>query len=145
MVKKKDPILYGLFAGFGLIAFYLIVVSIFQGFEFALLNFRSLWFWLVPLAGGFGTQIGLYTSIKHTATINGTVAGTGAISAGSMVACCSHFLLNIIPIVGLSGVAIFLVKYQTTFFGIGIISNLFGISLLVNHRKKMKGGSCHNE
>lgn len=142
MVNKKDPVLYGLLAGFGLIVFYLSVVSIFQGFEFALLNFRSLWFWLVPLAAGFGTQIGLYTSIKHTAIINGTVAGTGAISAGSMVACCSHFLLNIIPIVGLSGVAIFLVKYQTAFFGVGIISNLIGISLLVNHRKKMKGGSC---
>jgi len=145
MGNKKDPILYGLFAGFGLIAFYLIVVSIFQGFEFAILNFRSLWFWLVPLAGGFGTQIGLYTSIKHMATLTGTVVGTGAISAGSMIACCSHFLLNIIPIVGLSGVAIFLVEYQTAFFGVGIISNIFGISLLLKHRTKMKGGSCHNE
>lgn len=151
MVKKKDPLLYGLLSGFGLITFYLIVVSIFQGFEFAILNFRSLWFWIVPLAGGFGTQIGLYTSIKHAATLTGTVAGTGTISAGSMVACCSHFLLNMIPIVGLSGVAIFLVKYQTTFFGIGIVSNLIGISLLVNHRRKMnnlksmKGGSNHTK
>ena len=143
MVKKKDPVLWGLIAGSGLIVFYLTVVSIFQGFEFALMNFRSLWFWLVPLAGGFGTQIGLYTSIKHTATLTGTVTGTGAISGGSMIACCSHFLLNIIPIVGLSGIAIFLVKYQTAFFGVGILSNLIGISFLVNHRKKMKGDSHH--
>ncbi len=143
MVKKKDPVLWGLIAGLGLIVFYLTVVSIFQGFEFALMNFRSLWFWLVPLAGGFGTQIGLYTSIKHTASLTGTIAGTGTISGGSMIACCSHFLLNIIPIVGLSGVAIFLVKYQTAFFGVGILSNLIGISLLINHRKKMKGGSHH--
>ena len=142
MISKKDLILYRLFAGLGLIVFYLSVVSIFQGFEFAILNFRSLWFWLVPLSAGFGVQIGLYTSIKHAATLTGTVASTGAISAGSMVACCSHFLFNLIPIVGLSGVAIFLVKYQTTFFGVGIASNLLGISLLFNHRKNMKGGSC---
>jgi hypothetical protein len=137
-MKKNNSILYGLLASVGLIAFYLTVVSIFQGIEFAFLNFRSLWFWLVPLSAGFGIQIGLYTSIKHAAMVTGTVAGTGAISAGSMVACCSHFLLNVIPIIGLSGVAIFLVKYQTAFFGIGILSNLFGILVMINHKKKMK-------
>ena len=87
---------------------------------------------------GFGTQIGLYNSIKHTAQMTGTVAVSGGISGGSMIACCSHFLLNIIPIIGLSGLALFLVKYQTAFFAIGIISNVFGIVLMLNHKNKMK-------
>lgn len=143
--KKDNSILYGLLAGTGLVIFYLTVVSIFQGFGIAILNFRNLWFWLVPLSAGFGTQIGLYASIRHTATLTGTVAGTGTISAGSMVACCSHFLLNMIPIVGLSGLAVFLVKYQTTFFGIGILSNLLGIGIMLRHKKNMKGGFRHRK
>lgn len=135
--------LYGVLSGLSLIIFYLGVVSIFQGVEFAFLNLRSLWYLIIPLAAGFGTQVGLFLSIRHTATLTGTVAGTGTISGGSMVACCSHFLLNIIPIAGLSGLAIFLVKYQAWFLGVGIISNIAGISLMLNHKKKMKGGSCH--
>ena len=115
MVKISNSILYGLLSGLGLLVFYLSVISIFQGVEFAFINLRGLWYLIIPLSAGFGTQIGLYASIKHTAAISGTVVGTGGFSAGSMIACCSHFLLNIIPIVGLSGLAVFLVKYQSLF------------------------------
>ena len=140
MVKRNNSILYGLLAGIALILFYLGVISIFQGVEFAFMNLRGLWYLIIPLSAGFGTQIGLYTSIKHTAAISGTVAGTGTFSAGSMIACCSHFLLNVIPIVGISGLAVFLVKYQSWFLGIGIISNAVGISIMIKHKRKMKGG-----
>ncbi len=143
MVKKDNSVLYGLLAGLGLLIFYLAVISLFQGIEFAFLNLRSLWYLVLPLSAGFGTQIGLYTSIKHTAILTGTVAGTGGISAGSMVACCSHFLLNIIPIVGISGLAVFLMKYQPVFLGIGILSNVVGISLMVRHKNQMKRRSSH--
>ncbi len=143
---RNNSVLYGLLAGIGLLVFYLTVVSIFQGIEFAFLNLRSLWYLIFPLVAGFGIQIGLYTSIKHTAALTGTVAGTGGISAGSMVACCSHFLLNLIPIVGISGLAVFLTAYQKWFLGIGILSNLIGIGLMIKHKNKMKnlkGDMCH--
>ena len=123
MKNKNNAHLYGILAGIGLLIFYLSVVSIFQGIEFALLNLRSLWYLIFPLAIGFGTQIGLFFSIKHTAQLTGTVAATGTISGGSMIACCSHFLLQMIPLVGISGLAIFLVKYQVWFLIIGILSN----------------------
>ncbi len=139
-MKKNNSVLYGILSGLALLLFYLGIISLFQGVEFAFLNLRSMWYLILPLAGGFGTQMGLYTSIRHTATLTGTVAGTGGISAGSMVACCSHFLLNIIPIAGISGLAIFLVKYQPAFLGVGILSNAIGISLMVKHKRKMKGG-----
>ena len=140
MVKKKNnSILYGILAGMGLLLFYLIIVSIFQGIEFAFLNLRSLWYLIFPLVIGFGTQIGLYTSIKHTAQLTGTVAGTGSISGGSMVACCSHFLLQMIPIAGISGLSLFLVKYQAWFLIIGILSNAFGIAVMLKHKRKIGG------
>lgn len=144
MVRDKShAILYGLLAGVGLLLFYLGVVSIFQGIDFAFLNLRSLWYLILPLAAGFGTQIGLFFSIKHTAQLTGAVTGTGAISGGSMIACCSHFLLNIIPITGASGLAIFLVEYQAWFLVVGILANIVGITLMIRHRNKMKGGRCH--
>ena len=139
---KDNSILYGVLAGIGLLVFYLAVVSFFQGVDFAFLNLRSLWYLVFPLAAGFGTQIGLYTSIKHTATMTGTVAGTGSVSAGSMVACCSHFLFNFIPIVGFSGIALFLAQYQKEFLGIGVLANIVGIGIMLNHKRKMKEGLC---
>ena len=142
--NKSNAVLYGMLAGLGLLVFYLSVVSAFQGIEFALLNLRSLWYLIFPLAIGFGTQIGLFFSIKHTAQLTGTVAGTGTISGGSMVACCSHFLLQMIPLAGVSGLAIFLVKYQAWFLIIGILSNVFGITVMLRHKRKMKGGN-YNE
>ncbi len=141
--KKSNSILYGILAGIGLLIFYLSVVSIFQGVQFAFLNLQSLWYLIFPLAIGFGIQIGLYTSIKHTAALTGTVAGTGGISAGSMIACCSHFLLNLIPIVGFSGISIFLTAYQKWFLVLGIVSNIVGIGLMLNHKRKMQKGGCH--
>jgi len=140
---KNNSVLYGLIAGVSLLVFYLSIVSFFQGFQFAILNLRSLWYLIFPLVIGFGTQIGLFFSIRHTALLTGTVASTGTISAGSMLACCSHFLLNIIPIAGASGLAIFLVKYQAWFLVVGIVSNAVGITLMVKHKNKMKGGKCH--
>lgn len=138
--KKDNSVLYGFLAGLGLLIFYLAIVSLFQGINFAFLNLRNLWYLIFPLAAGFGTQIGLYSLIRHTAKITGAVAGTGTISGGSMIACCSHFLLNIIPIAGLSGAALILMSYQKWFLGIGIISNIVGIAFLLRHKKHMKGG-----
>jgi len=142
--SKEKSILIGVLSGLGLIAFYLGVISIFQGFSFAIMNLRSLWYLIFPLAIGFGTQIGLYVSIRNHAKLTGSVATTGAISGGSMIACCSHFLLNIIPIAGISGLAVFLVDYQPWFLVFGILSNIVGITLMVRHKNKMKkGGNCH--
>ena len=145
MVKAKqdNSVLYGLLAGLGILVFYLAVVSFFQGVNFAFLNLRSLWYLIFPLSIGFGWQIGLYSSIKHTAQLTGTIAGTGGISGGSMLACCSHFLLQMIPFLGISGLAVFLVQYQSWFLGFGILSNVVGIVIMTKHKNSMKGGKCH--
>ncbi len=132
---RNNSVLYGLLAGLGLLIFYLTVVSLFQGIEFAFLNLHLLWYLFFPLVIGFGIQIGLFASIKHTAQLTGTVAGTGTISGGSMIACCSHFLLQVIPLAGVSGLALFFAKYQKLFLGIGILSNVLGISLMLRHKR----------
>ena len=138
--KKDNSKFYGILAGVGILFFYLAVLTVFQSFDFAISEFRSLWLWILPLAVGFGIQVGLYNSILHTARINAEIAASGTVSGGSMVACCSHFALNAIPILGFSGLASFLMTYQRWFFGLGILSNVIGITILMRHKKKMKGG-----
>lgn len=134
--------IYGILSGLGILAFYISVLTIFQSYGFALYEFKRLWVWLVPLAVGFGTQIGLYASIKHDAILNSGMAASGSISGGSMVACCSHYLLNIIPLIGITGLSTltsFLMTYQKAFFSIGIASSIVGIALMLNHKRKIKG------
>ena len=138
--------MYGILAGLGILIFYISVLTIFQSYGFALYEFKRLWLWLVLLAIGFGTQIGLYTSIIHDATVNRGMAASGTISGGSMIACCSHYLLNIIPLIGITGLTAFtsfLMTYQKAFFSIGIASSVIGIVSMLNHkrtmRNKMKG------
>lgn len=136
---------YGILGGLGILIFYITVLTVFQSYGFALYEFKRLWVWLVPLAIGFGAQVGLYTSIKHDATIKAGATTSGAISGGSMVACCSHYLLSVIPIIGITGLTSFtsfLMVYQKAFFSIGILSSIAGIVLMLNHKNKMKGGLC---
>ncbi len=139
-------LLYGILAGLGILIFYISVLTIFQSYGFALYEFKRLWLWLVPLAIGFGTQIGLYASIMHDATVNRGMAASGTISGGSMIACCSHYLLSILPFIGIAGLSpftSFLMTYQKAFFSIGIASSVIGIVSMLNHkrtmRNKMKG------
>ena len=144
MVKNK-AILYGLLSGIGISSFFMIILTIFVSFGFAISEFKRLWIFILPLAGGFGTQIGIYTSIRHSAMVSAGAATSGTVSGGSMVVCCSHFLLNIIPLIGLSGLATFLMTYQKLFFSIGIASSVFGIGFMLHHKKQMSNPkrSCH--
>lgn len=136
---------YGILAGFGILTFYITVLTLFENYGFALYEFKRLWVWLVPIAIGFGAQIGLYISIKHDAIVNRGMATSGTISGGSMVACCTHYLLNIIPLIGITGLSAFssfLMTYQKAIFSIGIASSVVGIVSMLYHKRKMKEGTC---
>jgi len=143
MEINAKALIYGILAGAGILAIYMSVLTIFQSYGFALYEFKRLWIWLVPLAIGFGAQTGIYASIMHDATIKAGAATSGTISGGSMIACCSHYLLSIIPLIGITGLTTFtsfLMTYQKAFFSIGIASSILGIALMLNHKRKMKGG-----
>ncbi len=148
MKINKKALAYGIIAGTGILLFYIFVLTAFQSYGFALYEFKRLWIWLVPLAIGFGTQLGLYTSIKHDATIKAGATTSGTISGGSMVVCCSHYLLSIIPLIGiasLSAFTSFLMTYQKAFFSIGITSSILGIGFMLRHKNKMKRDECHEK
>jgi len=102
----------------------------------ALDEFRRIWYWIALLAGGFGLQLGLFVYLKNVvherlAGATAEVAASGTISTGSMVACCSHALVNILPILGVSAAAAFLARYQLPLLLLGVFSNLVGLSIML--------------
>ncbi len=132
----KRHILIGVSAAFLLILIYVGLITLAQDFTHALDQTADMWYWVLALAGGFGIQAGLFSFIRHgmrrrRAAATGTVATSGGVSAGSMAACCAHHLSDILPLLGLSGVAIFLVEYQVFFIVIGVLSNIVGITVML--------------
>ncbi len=137
MGAMKRHIIIGSGAAALLIIIYLGIITLAQDWTHALEQTAELWYWVLALAGGFGIQAGLFSFVRQSirerrAATTGSVAASGGISAGSMAACCAHHLSDILPLLGLSGVAIFLTQYQLFFIVVGVVSNIIGITIMLD-------------
>lgn len=114
-----------------LVGLYFVIVSLISGWSFAFNQFNTFWYFFLGLSAGFGVQIGLYSYLKSAIRYQNqsgkVVAVSGAISAVAMVSCCAHYLVNLLPIIGISGVFILIGQYQIELFWLGLAANLFGI------------------
>lgn len=104
------------------------------------------WPWLVLILAGFGTQVALFVELRRrhrllAAMTTATGSGAGA-SAVGMVACCAHHVADLAPIVGLSGMAVFLTDYRTPIMIAGIAVNALGVALAARrlHRTPLPAG-----
>lgn len=134
MVKIK-PVWKGIIAGLSLFALYILLLTILNSFSHAMQQFALYWYFIIPLTIGFGIQVGLYSYIRNSIG-TATLAATGGVSTGSMIACCLHHTTDVLPILGLSAASLFLLKYQVPFMILGIFSNLIGISMMLNTMQK---------
>lgn len=139
---KNRAVQIGIAGSVTLIALFLIVVVFANGnLAFAISEIRRLWYWVMILSLGFGLQLGLFIHIRHTLQQRLTgataeVAASGAVSTGSMIACCSHGIANLLPIFGISAAATFLARYQLPFILFGIFSNLIGVTIMTGLAQK---------
>ena len=140
---KSLPYLIGLGAAFGVIGFYLGMLTLTSDWYFAKVQFSDYRGWIIALSLGLGIQGFLYSHLRiklRRETMRGaksSMAASGGVSAASMVACCAHFLPTLgLPL--LSATAAGLERYQTLFFLFGVFSNLFGIGFML--RMMMKKG-----
>lgn len=132
----KRHVLVGVGAAVLLALVYLGIITLVQGPGHALDQTFRLWYWVVALAGGFGIQAGLFSFIRqglrsHGAAATASVATSGSVSGGSMAACCAHHLSDVLPLLGLSGLSAFLVSYQVPFIIAGVLSNVVGITIML--------------
>ncbi len=142
-------ILYGILASVILLGFYFAVLTLVSGWSFAQSQFAEFWYFIISLAVGFGIQIALYQYIKslvHSGQGMGTVVGvSGTTSTAAMISCCSHYLVNLVPILGVTGLVTFVAQYQVGLFWVGIFSNIIGIIYMANRIIKFsaQGGSAY--
>ncbi|OGC59893.1 hypothetical protein A2890_01650 [candidate division WWE3 bacterium RIFCSPLOWO2_01_FULL_53_14] len=131
--------LKGLISSAALLGIYFSIVTLLSGWEFAVSQLLRYWYWLGALTAGFGVQVGLFSYLRarHRARVSaGTVAAAGTTSGAAMLSCCAHYLANILPIIGISGISAFVGQYQTEIFGVGVLANLIGIGYLVRKIRK---------
>lgn len=140
-------ILLNAFIGFILLlGLYFLILTAVSGWNFAQDQFAIYWYFIVSLALGFGIQIGLFTYLKQaiknmkmSASGSGaTVAVTGTTSTLAMISCCAHYLVNILPLLGVSAFVSIVAQYQIELFWVGIAFNLAGIFYISRKIYKFK-------
>ena len=134
-------IIWGSIALVAMTGFYLAIMFITMTPNEVWFNFQEFWYLIIGIVIGFGVQIGLWVYIKNCGhmEVNGGMAGaSGAMSGTAMVACCAHHLADVLPILGISGAAIFLTQYQRPFLVLGLSINLIGIVYMLRLLSKQK-------
>lgn len=125
-----------------LLGLYFAVLASVSGWGFAMDQFFAFWYFIVSLAIGFGAQIGLYVYLRNSIR-NGQGSGrvlgvTGATSTATMISCCTHYLANLLPVLGVAGVVTFVAQYQVELFWVGLLFNCAGIAYMVHRIIKFK-------
>ncbi len=143
----RSPLFLGAISALLMLSLYFSVLTVANSFEHALAQFIGLWYWIVPLVAGFGTQAGLYVYVRNalmSKAAAASMAASGGMSTTSMIACCAHHIADIAPFLGASAAAIFLVKYQAVFMAAGLISNVIGINMMLKiiQTHKLYSGRC---
>jgi len=129
-------VVYGALASAVLLGVYFSILTLVSGWNFAQVQFAAYWYFIVSLVVGFGIQIALYQYIKalvHSGQGMGKVVGvSGTTSTAATISCCAHYLVNPLPILGVTGLVTFVAQYQVELFWVGILSNVVGIGYMTN-------------
>lgn len=133
----------GALATAALLGFYFLILSLVSGWAFTVDQFTTFRYYIVSLALGFGIQIGLYTylrsAIENHCTSGKVVAVSGTTSTVAMISCCAHYLVNILPVLGATGLFTLVGQYQTKLFWVGLASNGVGILYVGNKVLRFSG------
>lgn len=125
------PFVIGTIAAAAMLGVYFGVLTLVSGWDFTVSEFSKFWYYVLPLTLGFGVQIGLYVHLRqrlaHHHTGGKMIIASGATSTGAMLACCTHYLANILPFIGAAGLVTLAAQYQVELFWVGLAFNLAGI------------------
>jgi copper chaperone CopZ len=137
--SQRRPVAFGLLGGISLIALYLGIVRLGSAsWPHTVELLVTDWYFVAAVATGFGIQIGLFTHLRQILRQNGGLRSATAMAAGgtatsttSMVACCLHHLTEVLPLIGLSGAAIFFTTYKVPVILFGLATNGLGIAIML--------------
>lgn len=144
-IKNYSPVVWGILGGLVIgVLFYLLQALGMQNWQGPLYQFRYRWYFILPLVLGFAIQTGLFRAIHLKARPGGggVLTASGGVSTTAMIGCCLHNLVVLLPILGLSGVAVFFTVYQSYIFLVSIVFVLGGVVYMGRKYQKIKGLSC---
>jgi Cu+-exporting ATPase len=134
LLRRAFPVTAGAVAFAVLLAVYLGLLTAVSGWGFTLDQLAAYWYFILALAAGFGLQVGLYTRLKQLVGALGphrsVVAASGTTSTAAMVSCCAHYLTNILPVVGASGLVALVSQYQVELFWLGLSASAAGTAFV---------------
>jgi P-type Cu+ transporter len=127
------PWAFGAIAFGLLLAVFFAAVSLVSGWRFTISQFSEFWYYILPLAAGFGVQVALFVKlrdlVRHRAG-SSVVAVSGTTSTAAMISCCAHYLANVAPVLGATGLVTLAAQYQVEFFWVGLAFNAAGIAYI---------------
>ena len=125
---------WGTAAFLALLGVYFVVLTLVSGWQFTAGQFAEYWYFVVALAAGFGIQVALFTRLKEAvskaAQSKAVMVTSGTTSTAAMISCCAHYLVNIAPVLGATGLVTFAAQYQVQFFWVGLLFNAAGITFI---------------
>ena len=125
------PLSWGALASVLMLGVFIGVVGLVSGREFMLEQFAELRYFILALALGFGVQVGLYSFLRQLVGLGKAprrmVAANGTTSTAAMVSCCAHYLVNVLPVLGVTGFVSVVAQYQVELLWLGLAFNLGGI------------------
>lgn len=135
----RKPVATGLLGGIALVGLYLGIVRVGSAsWPHTVELLLTDWYFVAAVATGFAIQIGLFTYLRHVLRQNGRMRSATAMAAGgtatsttSMVACCLHHLADVLPVIGLSGAAVFFTTYKVPVIVFGLATNGLGIAIML--------------
>ena len=115
-----------------LLALYFGILTLVSGWGFTLAQFAEFWFYIVPLAAGFGLQVALFLKLREVVSrakeAGAIIAASGTTSTAAMISCCAHYLANVAPVLGATGLVAFAAQFQVELFWVGLAFNAAGIA-----------------
>ncbi len=142
----KKSIIYGFLASLVLLVVYFSVLTFVSGWSFAFSQFLRYWYFIISLSLGFGIQIALFTYLKNAVGNMGgsakVAAVSGATSTAAMISCCSHYLVNLLPIIGITGLVTIVSQYQVQLFYVGLAFNFLGIVYMLKRLNNFLKGTA---
>lgn len=135
-MTRSRPFVAATLAFLALLAVYFGLLTLVSGWRFTAEQSAIYWPYVIALAAGFGIQVGLYSRLKGlvrgAAGRRTVVAASGTASTAAMVSCCTHYLANLLPVVGAAGLVTFATQYQVELFWVGLAFNAAGIAFIVS-------------
>lgn len=127
-------VLFGGFASASLLGAYFGILTLVSGWSFAVDQFAQFWYFILPLAAGFGIQVGLFVRLRAlvgaTKDSGAVIATSGTTSTAAMISCCAHYLANVAPVLGATGMVAFAAQFQVELFWVGLLFNVAGLAYI---------------